>query len=149
MQETNDLELKDGVLESSGAPARRVIGDIPGSVLKAQFKLDDGRRLLVTADDALHEEVVHIVLLSPRLEVLDVLAIGGAYAPMDLVSGIHPLGEDAVVFSFLGDWKVRIDTRPVRFRALPRMAPISSRTPYLAAMQRWLRPTYLGLESNA
>jgi hypothetical protein len=148
MHATNDLELKDGVLESAVRGSPPVAG-IEGSVLRAQFELDDGRRLLVTADDTLNEEVVHVVLLSPRLEVLDVLSLGGAYAPMDLVSGLLPLGEDVVAFSFLGDWRIRIHPRPVRFRRLPSMAPISSRTPYLGAMQRWLRPTYLGLESNA
>jgi hypothetical protein len=120
---------------------------VPGVALHAQYRVADGRRLAVTADDTWAEDVVNILLLSPAFEMIDVLSIGGAYAPMDIVSEISSLGQDSLRFEFLGRWKVKVHPASARFRRVPKGAPMAP-GPFGSA-QRWLKPTFLELFEDA
>lgn len=150
MTPTQDLALASpdiGASRSRLMVGNDFVASVPGVALHAQYRLVDGRRLAVTADDTLAEDIVNIVLVSPQFEVLDVLSIGGAYAPMDMVSNISPLGPDSFQFDFLGRWNVRIHPVSARFRRVPKGAPIAPGL--FGSAQRWLKPTFLELYENA
>lgn len=104
-----------------------VVASIPGVAMHAQYRLQDGRRLVVTADDTLAGDVANVLLFSPSFELLDLLSLGGAYAPMDMLSNVVPRGADSVHFDFLGRGMLEFIQRQsasIAFRDARRSRPV-------------------------
>jgi hypothetical protein len=88
-------EGRRAVLERHG---RTRVLEVDGSLLEAQFELDDGKRLVWLSDDTPHDEGLHVYLLGQDDTLEDSLQ-----ASADFTAGIlefHEIGDGWVDFEF-------------------------------------------------
>ena len=75
----------------------RRVTEVEARILEAQFRLPDGRTLLLLNEDQPFKEKLTLLLLDAGLRVLDRIEVGGAFTPGYLTYA-YPVGPDAVAF---------------------------------------------------
>ncbi len=114
--------------------------EVAGSYLEAQYQCSLGF-LLMTTEDVLYEEALHITLLSVDLKVLDTVELSHSYAP-GLVRDLHIINRNTLDFTFFGNdcWRLTVFDSPKRWPAKQLIAGIAD------CWKRLLNKGYLGLQ---
>jgi hypothetical protein len=111
--------------------------DLPGAVLEAQFRVQDGFLVLAT-EGTPFEEALHIHLLDGALQLRDSLELSAQYTPGVLTNlTVTPAGE--LTFSFFGasdQWRLSVLPQPARL-LWGNQAPV--RRPRPLFRKTWLR----------
>jgi len=90
------LDVTPRVLLESSHSTRRI--ELLGSVLEAQYTIDDNLLVLVTEGNPF-EEALYIYYLSSNLKVLDSLELSANYCA-GILNDLSIVGSDSITFSF-------------------------------------------------
>ena len=152
MHATNDLSLDvlfDGSFEGNAQPGpiarllhrETAVAQLDCTWIIGQFRMNDNRRLLLTAQDTVPQETVEVRLLSEELTQLECHAVGGLYADGD-VDGIVAEGPRRLRFRFLGcNWQVEVFGERRRFRPATGLTLVHT-------AETWLRPRYMAIRRH-
>lgn len=80
---------------------------LKGTLIEAQYQLDDGRYLLFITDDVPYEETLRIFLIASNAEVLDSLEFGG-YLDNGTLEDLNIVGEQTIEFNFIHKKRCRL-----------------------------------------
>lgn len=75
----------------------RRVTTLTARLIEAQYRLADGKTLILASDDEPFEESLTILLIGPDLRVLDQEELGGAYTP-GFMAYVAPFSDNEVVF---------------------------------------------------
>jgi hypothetical protein len=87
---------------------------VSGTVLEAQYRCGDCYLLLLT-EDTPYEEALHVYLVNPEFEILDVVELGIPYK-LGLLTDVRVAGDRRLQFSFFGNdlWQLTVLEDPRR-----------------------------------
>ena len=99
---------------------------ISGSVLEAQWRLNNGWFLLFVSENCPYEEALHCLLLDHDLSMLDELVLGQDYSS-GILSDVCESGNQSITFRFDSEKELTLQISEVGFSVIDKIKTLGKR----------------------